>query len=375
MSNIPSVLVYSTRESRLTSAIMFVVSIEQFRKKIAPLFIRGRLNPTVATDWEPLGNIEQSIVVYKLPENPQEGLVNQISTVMMVHRTSLSVELEEWQTWTLTFLCLCFPMFGRIFSENHLSEYKMETYPDRFIEEVIVVCDDIVRNPKLAFATLTFDGFPTPASLVNIDFYNCADVDGLFGYFALVTHLMGKQITDMTRAVIEKRRPQIIIDTFSCKRIAFVLTGDGKLGKTAHTIIYTARSASDAPRKIFIKKFYKSRGVNSCPVRIVFLMFGMLEYSEMQSATFVHTLIDTCPWIIADIPLLSPTFTVYQELIEAFTSVDKDFAPFLKLYHRNASQIFHSKALQDSNTIACMWLSFVLPSMKDYKTVGGDAAK
>lgn len=349
--------------------------MELFKEKMAPLFTENRLNPKPTTAATSLGNLLRNIPIYRLPDNSADGLTIKIGAVLMAHGTSASTKIIEWQSWTLSFLCLCFPAFAEVFREKNLSEFTVIPYPDEFLLAVMRVCDNIVANPELQYVVPTIVGLPTPSTLFGSATYNCADIDGLYGYFALVVHLMGKQITESTREVIETRRPKNIMDTFMCNEMGYVLSGPGRMSRTAHTMVHAAWSASDHPRQLFIERFCLYRGNSERSVRIVFLMFGMLEYSGMQSAAFIHALLDACPWVISEIPLLAPAFTVYEASITAFAEASPDFRPYIKLYHGNASQIFHSKALQDLNAVACMWLTSVLPSMKDYKTVGGDAAK
>lgn len=345
------------------------------RERMGPLFTENRLDLRHSTDMASLGNLRRAIPIYRLPDQPDAGLVNKIGAILMAHGNSQSEDILQWQSWVLSFLCLGFPAFATTFTREHLSEYSIVPYPNEFLHSVQTVCNNLVADPNLNHITPSIDSFPAPNGLIGIEYYNCADIDGLYGYLALIVHLMGKQITAGTRDVMEVRRPKSIIDTFSCADMAYVLNGPGKLGRKAHNMIHTAWSASDRPRQIFIEKFCKYRWSSERAVRIVFLMFGMLEYSGMQSAAFIHALLVACPWVINEIPLLAPAFTFYEASMIAFANAEADFRPYIKLYHGNASHIFHSKALQDLNAVACMWLTSVLPSMKDYETVGGEAAK
>lgn len=168
-----------------------------------------------------------------------------------------------------------------------------------------------------------------------------------------------------------KRRPRNIMDSLKSTDIEFIMTGDGRMSDIAHMMVHNAWSSVDKPRQLFIKVFCKQRSSDERSTRIVFLMLGMLEYAGMQPAAFIHALLLACPWVIQDVPLLAPAFSLYVESVKAFASADADFRPYLKLYHGNASQIFHSKSLQDLNAVAVMWLAANVPSMKKYKAPGG----
>lgn len=344
--------------------------MDDFLAKSRRLFARN-LNPQPVANFPSLGEIHRQIIIYTLPDNAEPAMVKAIAAVLMLHGRSTSLKIDQWQTWTLTFLCVCFPQFRDLFKTEHMVEYKLTSIPDSFLKGVIDMARTVVSDPDTSVKAPTLAELPTTLQLMTKDFYECGTEDGRYCYFALVVHLMGKQ----TRTVRTEQRPEKLMETFSNKDIAYVMTGNGRMSDHAHLAVHNAWSSMDHPRQVFIRHFCKYRGNTDRSVRMVFLMFGMLEYSGMQSAVFINSFLNACPWVISDVPLLAPAFSFYRESVIAFSKAEAEFRPYIKLYHGNSSQIFHSKSLQDLNAVAVMWLSATVPSMKDYQIPGGETAK
>lgn len=97
-----------------------------------------------------------------------------------------------------------------------MAENNVMLFPDDFLNQVITLEDPVTRDTAESIIVPTLESLPTPNSLLNLDFYDCGQLDVMYAYFALVVHLMGKQITEVTREVIEVRRPSNLVDSISC---------------------------------------------------------------------------------------------------------------------------------------------------------------
>lgn len=97
-----------------------------------------------------------------------------------------------------------------------MAENNVMPFPDDFLNQVITLEDPVTRDTAESVIVPTLESLPTPNSLLNLDFYDCGQLDGMYAYFALVVHLMGKQITEVTREVIEVRRPSNLVDSILC---------------------------------------------------------------------------------------------------------------------------------------------------------------
>ena len=346
-------------------------SMDDFLAMAAPLFTQNRLYPQPVANLPSLGGLRRQIIIYTLPDNTKPAMVKAIAAVLMLHGRSTSLEIDQWQTWTLTFLCVCFPHFRDRFTTAKMAEYKLTSIPDSFLKGVIDMARTVASDPDASVKAPTLAELPTTLQLMTKDFYECGTLDGVYCYFAMVVHLMGKQ----TRAVMMERLAEKLMETFSSKGIAYVITGNGRMSDHAHLAVHKAWSSMDHPRQIFILDFCKSRWNTERAVMMVFHMFGMLEYSGMQSAVLINSFLCACPWVIRDVPLLVPAFAFYKESVIAFSKAEAEFRPYIKLYHGNSSQIFHSKSLEDLNAVAVMWLSATVPFLKDYRPPGGEEAK
>lgn len=322
-----------------------------------------------------LQGLQRHVTIYYFGPAVSEDQKRDIMTIMMVYGRSSSDRVKMWQTWVLTWACASFPQLVGKFRSMRSSEYTLEAFPEAFIEACNTAVTRLQADPTSSQPAPLLAGFPLTNQGLTHSYYNCGTLEGIYGYFALIVHLMGKSVGASTRDVITTRRPTNIIDTFRCAHSQFVLRGAGRMSDTAHSQVRDAWDLSTAPRKVLIEELSLLGGSDDVSAQIVNLMFRMLEYSGMQPALFIKELLISCPWVIQDIPSLAPAYDVFVNSVTAYASLSASLRPYTKLYHGNNTKIFHSKSMQDLTAVAVMWLSVNNDSMAGYTAPGGDKAK
>jgi hypothetical protein len=205
--------------------------------------------------------------------------------------------------------------------------------------------------------------------------YNCCNVKGIYGYYSLIVHLMGKRIDASTRGAITTRRPQNLIDRFKCPQVSYILTGDGKMSSKAHEEVTQAWLESTTVRRVAIEEFSTLSTADTSGAEMVALMFGMLENSGMQPIAFIHNLLLSCDWVISEMPALSPAYHLYIQSVEAYDRSPAHMRPFLKLYWSDSTKIFHGKSLANLTACAVLWMLPDNPTMSGYTIAGSDRIK
>jgi len=322
-----------------------------------------------------LQGLQRSIPVYYIGPGVPEDEARDILTVMFLYGRSTSSKIKDWQTWVLTWSCCCFPQLVPKFRAMRSAEYLIAPLPDTFTNDVRTAMAQLAADPGAKIAAPLFPHFPGTSATLSWEYYNCGNLEGIYGYYALMVHLMGKKIDASTRDAITTRRPGNIIDTFRCASSSFVLRGPGRIGDTGHDMIRNAWDLSTAPRKVIIEEYSLFASVDDQTAQIVNLMFRMLEYSGMQPSLFIKDFLSACPWAIPNIPALAPAYDVYVNSVFAFSSLDPTLRPYTKLFHGNNTRIFHAKSMQDLTALAVDWLSVNNDSMTGYTAPGGDKVK
>jgi len=322
-----------------------------------------------------LKGLQRSIPVYYLGPQATDQDIQNILSVMTLFGRSKNTVVKAWQTWVLSLTCVCFPDLVTKLRAMKSNEYQLMAMPESFVDSVKTAFDKLQQDSDLSTPAIRLAGLPDPSGNIDADLYNAGTVTGLYAYYALVVHLMGKRIDPSTRDTITVRRPQNLMDTFRCHGSKFLLTGGGRMSDQAHSLVRDAWDLSTAPRKVIIDEFSRLKDSDDQTAQVVNLMFRMLEYSGMQPALFIKDFLSACPWVVKDMPSLVPAYEVYVNSVTAYASLDPDLRPYTKLYHGNNTKIFHSKSMQDLTAVSVMWLSVNNDTMSGYTAPGGDKAK
>lgn len=344
------------------------------RALTSSVFAANAVAPKATGFQTGLSGMKRSITVFHWPSNITNAEKKDVQASMTLIGKSSQERIVAWQTWILTYSCLCFPALASMIRGDPSGEYQVIPLPSSFIASCKSASAELdaddTAQPIIDFPP----EFPVTNARMTVEVWNCGTIYGIYGYYALVVYLMGKRVDPTSPEMITTKRPQNIIDRFHCASVAYVLTGQGRMGSVAHKSITIAWSVSDAARKIIVREFSTLFTIDDVAVQIVKLMFGMLEYSGMQPAAFIHNLISAHEWVADEIPMIRPAYDLYVESVRAYAELDVSLRPYIKLYYGDNIRIFHSKSLSDLTSIAVFWLKQHTPSMERYTAPGGEKA-
>jgi len=366
----------SLKQSRINLSIMSsnIMTPAQLRGFSNSLFTGGGLVPPSAPAVGVVSGLKRSIVVYYIDGEITPEQTKDLMTVLTLYGRSTSEDIECWQTWVLTWVCIAFPEMANKYRAARATEFVLQPIPDTFLAGVSAAVMGLQSDPSKNQVLPENIGFPPTTALLSYQVYNCGSTQGLYSYFSLIVHLMGKAIVPSTRDMIVNRRPKNLMDKFKCTDAAYILTGGGRISDIGHVQIKIAWDQSTPLRKVTINEFCRLRGSDELTSDIVFTMFRMLEYSQMSNAAFIRDFLDSCDWVLKDMPALIPAYDLYVNSIIAFAAETPERRPFIKLYHGDSSTIFHAKSLQDLTKIAVRWLQVNNDSLSGYTAPGGDKA-
>jgi hypothetical protein len=313
--------------------------------------------------------------VYIWPDEMDDEDKKSVLMTLTIPGRSTSKSSEEWQTWVMSWTCLVFEAFvGKLKAKNQ-PEYSLTPLPQDFIDEVKAADNALETDPDTTHLIHFPTGLPMLSGLYGADVYDCGDIKGVYGYYALITHLMGKRVDTSTRDAITTKRPDNLINSFGAKDVSYILKGNGRMGNTAHSEVPQAWKEVTLFRRIVIDEFAKLPRGEGTALEMVALMFRLLENSGMQTVAFIHHLLTVCPWVIVDVPSLKPAYDLYMASLEIYAREPPYLQPYTKLYWGDTTKIFHSKSLAGLTRCAITLLEKTNPSMAGYNMQGGDSER
>lgn len=322
-----------------------------------------------------LRGVTRQIPVFYLPSEVEANTRLSALAAMTLPGRATGGETKEWQSWVLSYVLVSFPELAQILRDQCGAEYTVSTFPDSFLES-LTAADKALEADSDATPSISFpSSFPSTSAKYTAEVYNSNSIPGVYGYCGLLLHLMGKRITPSTRDNMTSRRPGNIIDKFHVGDEAYILRGAGRMSDFAHTAINKAWDQSMSVRMALVPEFARLKGAGTLASEACYLLFGMLEYSGMQPAPLIHSLITACPWVASEIPILRPAYHLYVESVKEYIRAEPETRPFLKLMYGDQTRIFHAKSLSDLTACAVFFLAQTEPSLAGYTAPGGEKAK
>lgn len=314
----------------------------------APLAGQGRTN---------LGGAVSKVVIYYLGRNVSNNEQVAIMTALVSQGRSSTSDKDKWMTWLFTYICVAYPVLGDKLKDVRDKQFVWQEIPESFIADCTAVGTILEDDSITATVTPTLPDLIDDAPDVTPELFNACTIVGVYGVLAIAVHLMGKNIDANKIDAITTRRPQNIIDSFGAQDARYVLSGLGRLSNAAHIGIKSAWGMASSLRKVCVHAFAHMHGSDMLPERVVYLMFRLLQYSGMQNATFIRDLLEACPWVIEEIPHLRSEYNHYRQSIHEYSQESEVTRPYIKLFHGDATNIFHNKTLVHLTGIAVTYLS------------------
>lgn len=235
---------------------------------------------------------------------PASGLTNDDKLSFLSYLTAFGRSDDssptKWATWMYTFVVLCFPNMQKHIKSEGNREYQFETLSEELIRKVLDLQtealtneeDDISQRYLEILNTITF---PTkfPSLIRSVENFPDtlaagATIPVVYGYCSLLIFLSGKKINERNVSSISERRPQNLIDSYSISDdAAYCLTGNGKMGSTAHKMVNQAW-VTYSPARIAIITEVASFGMGATLPQRVLHTFRKCEKEPMDVVGGLH---------------------------------------------------------------------------------------
>lgn len=325
------------------------------------------------------GGIVESLIVYTMPPGLDPDTRLSVLSFMTGYGRSEDDIPSKWASWTLTYLCCCFPEFKDQIIRQNAREYKFEMLPKTYInavKEAIMTAQEIegsaTADEKYSKAVARI---VKPSRFPDIDHNDlnfppvlaaAAIVEPIYGYASLLLFLCGKKITDKNMVTITERRPQNLIDTYSIDEdAAYPLIGEGKMESTAHQMVHQAWITYAAARIAIMTEIAAFGAGQTLPQRVVHTVTKLLEYSGMQPAFFIHRFLQAFPEA-ATYSCIRPSLNAYASSIREVASAAAHLQPYYKLIHGDGTRAFHRNSIMALSACAIAYEKYTSPSMRNF---------
>lgn len=319
---------------------------------------------------------------------PKATFTNEDKLAFLCYMTPFGRSDDEsptkWACWTYSFINLCFPNMQKHITREGNREYVFEALPENLVRNVVALQNEALTNEeesvsegyKHILQELVFPSkFPSlERTLENFpdQLAACATIPSVYGYCSLLIFLSGKKINERNVSSISERRPQNIIDSYSISESAsYFLTGDGKMGMTAHKFVNQTWSTY-VPARIAIVSEVATFGMGTTlPQRVVYTVTQMLANVGMQPAYYIHRFLLAFPQC-AEYACVRPALGVYMASVREVAQADALIQPYYKVIYGSKTRAFHRNGLQNLAAVAISFEKFTTPSLKNF-TLGEGA--
>jgi hypothetical protein len=290
----------------------------------------------------------------------------------------------HWATWMYSYIVLCFDTMEELIRRQGGREYKFEKLPLKLIKDINALSEEALNfegsdeNQEYT-RKLALISFPSqlPHLPRSAEFFpdilaaGCL-VQSVYGFCGLLIFLAGKKINEKNIITISERRPQNLIDTYSInEQAAFFLSGEGKMGVTAHHMVNQSWVTYAQARMAIITDVAAFAIGTTLPQRVVYTVSKMIENTGMQPAYYIHRFLQAFPECV-NYACIRPSLGVYAASIREVAQADSRIQPYYKVIHGDLTRAFHRNGLLALSAVSISFEKLMAPSMKNF-TLGEGA--
>jgi len=282
-----------------------------------------------------------------------------ILSALTYHGRSEDERPSSWACWTLSYLGIAFPEFVTAIRQTNEREYEFKPLPDKYCDQVLLALstaaeiestvDGGLEEYKDAVASIVppseFPDMVYSDDLFVPEYAACATIPVVYGYAGLLTYLAGKKINEKNVTTITERRPQNLIDTYKiAEEASLVLTGEGKMGGTAHTYVNQVWVSQDSARRAILTEIAAFNAGTSLAQRVVYTVTKLLENSGMGQATYIHRFLKAMPHAV-EFSCVASAISAYAQSLVEVAKQPAYLQPYYKVINGDRTRVFHRNAI------------------------------
>lgn len=316
-------------------------------------------------------SMRQTINCYYLPTSATDRQRRAVMAILTMCGRSNDDLPSKWQSWVITWSCICFPELVQTLRENHaMVDYHYEEFSPGFLDECIsaIMAQGNEDTAGKTFVTLP-PGLPNVTLLpVTPELASSSTVEGLYAYYAMVVFIAGKSIGPENVQAISTRRPMAIIRKRDLQISEYILVGDGKMSSDNYKKIQGGWVRSTQPRIVIIKHLAvlaaaDNRSEILDPIKV---NMDMLRNAGQSYIFYIQELLISCDWCI-DIPALRAAYYHYSKMVHVLTSQPVYLQPYYKLMMMDQTREVRRKDIEALIAVATFFAAQTRRTMRQYR--------
>lgn len=321
--------------------------------------------------------IIERLKIYVWPKGIRDEQKLSFLSFFTVHGRSDDQSPSAWATWTLSFICLCFPEMADAITRANSREYIIEALPTQYVQGIshLATAAEDFSDSQPADYTRHIRDLRFPPGLPGVllddetfppDLAACATVPAIYGYCSLLIFLAGKRITEKNVVAITEKRPKNLVDAYKITdEAAFILSGAGRMNSSAHSFVSQVWATYFHARVAVIQEVAAFSTGATLPQRVVYTITKMIEYSGMQPALFIHKFIQARPEC-AKMTCIRPALNAYITSVREVAAAPAYLQPYYKLIYGDSTRAFHRNAILMLSSCAITHEKYLSASMNNF---------
>jgi hypothetical protein len=300
--------------------------------------------------------IVEKLRIYYWPKGVKDTDKLGFLAFFTAHGKSEDISPSSWATWVFSYIVLCFPEMQEPITSLNSREYFFEPLPKRYIEQVLALRDaaENYSDSQPAEYGRYIHDLHIPADLPAVelseeffppDLASCALLTPVYGFCSLLIYLSAKKITEKNAIAITKKRPQNVIDSYKIDDLAvYFLTGEGKMGTTAHEFVNQVWTTYMHARVAIVSEVAAFTNGQTLAQRVVYTITKLIEHAGMQPAYFIHKFLQARPEC-ASFSCMRPSINAYISSVREVAAAPSHLQPYYKLIHGESTRAFHRNTI------------------------------
>nr|WGH72988.1 MAG: putative nucleocapsid protein [Trichoderma harzianum mononegavirus 2] len=315
--------------------------------------------------------------IYTLSEATEMDRVK-VLTAMTAFGRSTSANLTQWKSWILSYYSIAFPGLGGKMVAMNPVEYELLELPAttlrNWLQAFVTIDSSAEADPTVDLEALIH--FPDEdIQPMDNDLAASIDLNGVYGYAALLLFLCGKTINARNRSAIASTRPKRLMESVDMPNAVYYMTGTGRISDVGHEAITKAWGQAEGPREVAIDHLARmhAQPTQTTPYRIMSNMLGLMKFSGYGYVKLIDRLITNCPWV-TEMASIRGDYLAYRESTLRLANVTGYMIPYYKLARGSRCELFRRRSMNALIAIAAHFAAQTEDTMKNFVIGAGHAA-
>jgi len=297
---------------------------------------------------------------------------------LLTSMISGDTDFDAWRTWVYSLVSLAIPAIGTALANKSKIAPLYVTSEDTTaltasIALYLSTCDTNTGDQAESGVEIPLEphpGMPTWANssgsyYPNAQYYSGVSDQALLGAISIIIFLMGKRVTAVNLTSISEKRPRALISKYHLDDESYFLTGNGKLGWHAISMVGKVWAVAYDLRRLTLQVCADYESIEDPGMDAIITTVRLLKWSGLTFLGLIHTLIVELPWIITE-GYLRSSLLHYQASLTAMAGVSEKIQPYIKVMMGDRMMFFVRQKMNPLIACAITYGLRTQPTLSNY---------